>query len=394
VRVAFVHVPRYPCAVEITRQPRLAQGPLIVGDSEKPKRVLDCCAEAQRWGVLRGMTIRKALAACSQAVLIPPDPVLYGGLWESTIASFFEVSPEVEDEGWGRAYVNVAGLQSHYRSEEDLGRSIAEAVRTVSGLDASVGFASGKLIALAAADSAPAGGVCIVPANSEAAFLADADVALLPVDPEIVFRLQLLGLYTLGDVARLTVPELQSQFGLAGKRVWELANGIDVTPLVPMPRMETLAAGFTFESPVAGIDVMLAVAKQLLSRLQPSLRGRAVRELILQAELSTERGWERRMVLREAVSEEPRLLFVLRSLLNNFPPPQAISSLTLRLEGLTGESGKQLSLGDHSRLQRQLEETIEQLKARYGYSPVYRCVDVEPWSVIPEERQILVESDG
>jgi hypothetical protein len=68
--------------------------------------------------------------------------------------------------------------------------------------------------------------------------------------------------------------------------------------------------------------------------------------------------------------------------------------LTLRLDGLTGEKGKQLSLGEHARLQKQLEEAIQQLKARYGYSPVYRCVDVEPWSVIPEERQILVESDG
>ena len=80
--------------------------------------------------------------------------------------------------------------------------------------------------------------------------------------------------------------------------------------------------------------------------------------------------------------------------INNFPPPQAIQSLTLRLDDLTGETGKQLLLGERRHLQLQLEEAICQLKARYGYSPVYRCVDVEPWSVIPEERQILVESDG
>jgi DNA polymerase-4/protein ImuB len=99
-------------------------------------------------------------------------------------------------------------------------------------------------------------------------------------------------------------------------------------------------------------------------------------------------------VLREIVSEAERLAFIVRSILNNFPPPNAVRSLSLRLSGLTAATGKQLSLGDHGRLQRQLEETIQQLKARYGYSPVYRCVDVEPWSVIPEERQILIESDG
>jgi branched-chain amino acid transport system permease protein len=58
---------------------------------------------------------------------------------------------------------------------------------------------------------------------------------------------------------------------------------------------------------------MVAAAKQLLSRLLPSLRGRAARQITLQAELVTGRGWERQVVLREAVSESDRLSFVLRS---------------------------------------------------------------------------------
>jgi hypothetical protein len=116
--------------------------------------------------------------------------------------------------------------------------------------------------------------------------------------------------------------------------------------------------------------------------------------MTLQAELSSGCGWEQRLVFREAVSENDRMLFLLRSSLANFPPPEAVNSLSLQLGGLAGESGKQLHLGDRPRLQRQLEEAIQQLKARYGYSPVYRCLDMEPWSVIPEERQILVESDA
>ena len=394
MRVAFVSVSRYPCAVEISRRPVLAHGPLIVGDSDQPKRVLDCSEEAQRWGVHRGMSVRNALGACPHAVLVPPDPVLYGNLWEATLAAFAAVTPEVEDEEWGQAYLNVAGLQPHYRDEHELGLRIIEAVYAATGLEASAGIASSKLTALAAAHSVPAGDVCIVPDDGAAGFLSSQPVELLPVDPDVSAHLRLLGIETLGEVARLTVPELQSQFGFEGKRIWQLANGIDETPLYPRLQTEALAARFTFEAPVAGIDVMVAVARQLLSRLQPSLRGRAARGLTLQAELTSDRGWERCVVMREPVSEEQRLLFLLRSALTNFPPPQAIKSLTLRLDGLTGEKGRQLSLGEHARLQKQLEEVIQQLKARYGYSPVYRCVDVEPWSVIPEERQILVESDG
>jgi DNA polymerase-4/protein ImuB len=88
------------------------------------------------------------------------------------------------------------------------------------------------------------------------------------------------------------------------------------------------------------------------------------------------------------------LAFLLRTALTNSPPPQAIRSLSLRLSNLAGESGKQLSLGQKQRQQRQLEEAIRQLKTRYGYSPVYRCVEVEAWSAVPEDRRILVESDA
>jgi DNA polymerase-4/protein ImuB len=119
-----------------------------------------------------------------------------------------------------------------------------------------------------------------------------------------------------------------------------------------------------------------------------------VREFTLQAELASGRGWQKRLVFREAVSELQRLEYLLKSVLQNSPPPAAVRSLKLCLGGLAGETGKQMSLGERGRLQRQLEECIRQLKARYGYSPIYRCVDVEAWSVIPEERQILVESDG
>ncbi len=394
MRVAFVSLHRFVCAVETARDPRLARRPLIVGDSEQPSRVLDCSAEAAARGVRPGATIRQALSHCPDAVIVPPDPVLYLGKWESILDALSSVAPEVEDEEAGRAYLNVTGLETHYRDDAALASHIVEAVLGVSGLEASVGLANCKFSALAAAACCPPRESRVVAPGDEAAFLAPLEVELLPVEPAIVFRLRLLGLDLIGDVARLTLPELQSQFGFAGKRLWQLAHGIDETPLKPRKASEVLQAGVSLEASVAGIDVMIAIARQLLSRLRLSLRGRAARELTLQAELSSGRGWQHHLVFREPVSEDERLSFLLRSALTNFPPPQAIRSLSLRLSSLTGETGKQLALGQRGRQQRQLEEAIRQLKARYGYSPVYRCVDVEPWSVIPEERQILVESDA
>ena len=394
MRIAFVFIPRFPCAVEILRQPSLAARPLIVGDDEQPKRVFDCSLSAIAQGVRHDMTIRQALGSCPDAVVVPPDPVLYRLKWEAILDALDDISPEIEDEGPGRAYINVSGFGSHYRDDESLAIHTIESVGAVSGLSASVGLGNGKFFASAAATSSPSGEVRVVPAGMEAAFVAPLGIDLLPVDTEIIFRLRLFGMETIGEVAPLTISELQSQFGFEGRRIWHLVNGRDEEPLYPRFRAETVEACLSFEAPIAGIDVMVAASKQLLSRLSPALRGKAARELMLQAELVTGRGWERRIILREPVSEDERLAFVLRSSLQNAPPPNAVRNISLRLGNLTGETGKQLALGERGRVQRHLEEAIRQLKARYGYSPVFRCVDVEPWSVIPEARQILVESDA
>ncbi len=394
MRIAFVSIPGFPHAVEVQRQPTLARRPVIVGDAEQPKRVFDCSERALAQGVCPGMTIRQALSYCPDAVVVPPDPVRYRTTWESLLSALGEVSPEIEDEELGRAYVNVKGLAPHYRDEEALAARLVEVIRNASDLDARVGIAEGKFPAFAAATTCEPGRSCIARAGSEADLLAPLSMQMLPVEAAVITRLKLLGLERIGDVAALSVPELMSQFGFAGKRIWQLANGIDDEPLLPRKLPETLHATALLESSVAGIDVMVAITVQLLSRIRPSLRGRAARELILEAELESGRSWQYRLVFREPVSEDERLTFLLRSALNNFPPPQAIRSLSLYLSSLTSESGRQLSLGQKQHQQRQLEEAIRQLKTRYGYSPVYRCIDVEPWSVVPEDRQILVESDA
>jgi nucleotidyltransferase/DNA polymerase involved in DNA repair len=394
LRVAFVYIPRFACVVEASREPRLAGMPVVVGEGERPKRVAECSAEASEAGVRPGMRLREALSLCPGVTILEPDNVLYAATWHRVLAALDEISPEVEDARPGEAYLNAGGLDGHYRDEGALAARIRDAVREASGLGAAIGIARSKFSARTAATVAhERGEAVVVDDEAVAEFLAPLPASLLDVSPELVARLHVFGLDTIGEVARISLPQLQAQFGPEGRRLWKLANGLDDDQLRPRPRQEAVQASLSFEAPVGGIDILVAAGRQLLSRLRLPLRGRAVREMTLQAELSSGRGWERQMVLREAVSDNDRLSFVLRSTLQNTPPPAAVRSLTLRLSKLAGETGKQMYMGERGRMEHQLQEAIRQLKARYGASPIYRCVDVEPWSVIPEERQILIESD-
>src|SRR5437763_14955704 len=81
--------------------------------------------------------------------------------------------------------------------------------------------------------------VYIVPVGEGAAFLAWLSIEDLPVSVEMRRRLRLFGLRTLGELARLPQSAVAAQFGAEGTRAWELAHGVDRTPIVPYlpPRM-------------------------------------------------------------------------------------------------------------------------------------------------------------
>ena len=57
-----------------------------------------------------------------------------------------------------------------------------------------------------------------------------------------------------------------------------------------------------------------------------------------------------------------------------------------------GESGTQASLFADIRKQQQLREVMRQLETRLrARPPIYQVMDIEPWSRLPERRQVLVE---
>jgi DNA polymerase IV len=109
VRTACVYIPRFACAVETLRNPRLARRPLIVGDAEQPKHVLDCSGGAEAQSVRRGMTVRKALGLCPDAVVLPPDPVLYRAKWEAVRATVDAVAQTPVTPQAANGYLEAVG---------------------------------------------------------------------------------------------------------------------------------------------------------------------------------------------------------------------------------------------------------------------------------------------
>lgn len=392
MRAACVAISHLSASLERAADRGLVRRPVIVGDR---KTVVDCSGEAVAAGVAPGMPLREALARCPDAAFVQARLDHYERVFERGTGALERVSPFVEPhplEGW---YVDVRGLEGHYRDDLALAGALVEAVRSATGLLASAGLAEGKAISRIAAITSAPGDVCVVTPGREAAFLAPLDVALLPVSSRTVERLRAFGVRAVGDLTRFGLSPLQAQFGREGRRLWELAQGVDGEPVVGRLPREALRAEHQFDAPVVSADALVAAGQQLLRRLLRHLGHRAARVLRLALLSRGELVWERRETLREATTEFRRLDLALRTRLSLLILPEPVDELRLSLEGLCAEGGRQGSLlPDARESERQLAEAVRQLRARYGRPALYKIVEIDPCSPHPEERRALLPLDA
>ena len=406
VRVACVWLPQLPLRAEVLRRPILDGRPLVLSGAPGERKVVRLCSpEAERAGIRPGLPLREVLVLCPDAVILGPDPVRTAAVVEAVLVELERVSPTVEPDG-EQLFLDLRGLAALYcaapsaSSGPSLGRleqTIRAAVPPL--LRPRIGVAGSKFAASIASRLASAADARVVPADETAAFLAPLAIDHLSFAPELVQRLELLGLRTIGDLAALPFAAVQAQFGPVGARAWRLATGRDDEPVVPRHPIHSTRAASCFDDPLASIGAVMVALDQLLARAfaDPALDGCSARQLSLRALLVDGTSWERLFTFKEALAGRDAARRALRAKLE-LPgglPPAPIEELALELLGLGGFVAKQAKLFvARARQDGQIAEAARQLGARYGQVPLYHAVEVEPWSRIPERRWALVACDA
>ncbi len=390
MRIACILIPSFAVEIERLRDPRLAEQPLVVYDRHT---TIDASAGAD--GVRRGLPLRQAKAFAPHAAFVEANHALYRDVAEAMLDAMESIAPLIEPSGLGSAYADTRGLEGHYEDEFALAGALAGTVRDATSLLPAVGIADGKFVAWVAASITPPGDAGIVPPGREREFLQDKDVSHLPFGPDVVQRLDLLALRTLGDIAALPQPAVEAQFRSAGKRLWELASGIDHEPLRPRKRQEALRERVSFDAPVVATEALVMAGRQLVARLARRLRGRTARRMQMQLLAEERIVWERLETFREPTGDEARMTLILKTRLSLLELPQAVDTVAVTLTGIGREVAKQAKLFTDSKQNlNQIADAVRQLHARYGRPVVWRIAEVDPCSRHPEERSALVPYDA
>jgi len=330
-RIACIVLPLFPLAARLRSEPELVREAVVVTEGNgNAARVVAGTRLAREAGVKPGHTLPQARALCPKLVARPRDEECERAAQEALLEVAEAFSPRVEDAGDGVAYVDIEGLERHFKSDSpelELGRSLVAAADKA-GLPVRVGIASSKLAARVAA-GLPDSPV-IVPEGEEAAFLAPLPLARLAPEVEIASTLEQWGVRSIGDFARLPKERVASRLGRTGRELHATARGMDSRPLIPRELPPVFHEGTNLEWPLVSLEPFLFVGRAALERLCERLEsaGLACQRLGVELRLEPDGHQTRTIDMPAPTRDVKTLLTLVRLNLEETQPGAPVAGFT------------------------------------------------------------------
>ncbi|MCA3720132.1 DNA polymerase IV [Phenylobacterium sp.] len=247
--IAHIDCDAFYASVEKRDRPELRDRPVIVGGGRRGV-VTTCCYIARTFGVRSAMPMFKALAACPQAVVLPPDFPRYRAESRRLMDMMRDLTPLVQPLSLDEAWLDLSGTERLHGAPPALTLArLQSRIEAETGLTVSVGLAPNKFLAKIASDLDKPRGFSVIGAAEAQDFLAGRPVRLLPgVGPVMARSLERAGFERIGQLARADVRTLAARFGEFGLRLHAMARGEDARGVNPGQARKSISAETTFEA--------------------------------------------------------------------------------------------------------------------------------------------------
>ncbi|MEZ5275674.1 MAG: DNA polymerase IV [Opitutaceae bacterium] len=248
-------------AIEVRDHPELRGHPVAVGGDRDRRGVLTTCNyEARAFGVRSAMPTFMALQKCPHLIVVPVRFDAYRYESRRVRSLMQDYTSLIEPLSLDEAYLDVSHLP---RPAAEVAGELRRRIYRTTGLTASAGIATNKLLAKIASDWNKPNGQHEIRPEDVAAFMQTLPVRRVwGIGPVAAARLQSLGITTCGEMQQMTALELQQLFGRFGTELYDLCRGRDDREVETNRERKSLSTERTFR-------VDLETLGECQTRLEP-----------------------------------------------------------------------------------------------------------------------------
>ncbi len=378
--ILHVDMDAFFAAVEQLDNPSLRGHPVLVGGDPAGRGVVSTASyEARPFGCHSALPMATAMRLCPQAVVVPPRFERYLEISQQVSEILQQFTPLVEPLSIDEAFLDVTGSVRLLGSPERMAGELKARIHEGTQLTASVGVAPNKFLAKLASDLDKPDGLVVVPADDVQTFLDPLPISRMwGVGKATLPRFERMGVSTFADLRRLSVEELQAQFGQHGIKFHRLVRGMDDRPVVPDHEAKSVSHEITFPVDVADLDslrwMVLHQTEHVAQRLRRHrLVARSVRLKIRYGDFRT----ISRHTTLDAPTDETDLLWAAAASLfdawSKLQPP-AVRLIGMGVSQMSRREGQQLTLfeDEAAARRRQLDRALDAIRERFGQDAVSR----------------------
>lgn len=355
--------------------------PAIIGGDETRRAgiVLAKSQKAKEFGIQTAQTIYMAKAKCPSLKIYPSDYKIYKNYSDKLYNLLLEYTDKIERFSIDECFLDM----THYLMKDTLlnkATEISKRVKEELGFTVNIGVAHNKLLAKMASDFTK-------PDRVHTLFQEEIPTKMWPLPVSELFmlgrktvpKLYNMQIRTIGELAKVDVSLLNKKFGKHGIQMWEYANGIDNSEVIyKKEKPKGIGNSVTLPSNISQIDkleeILLALTEQVTYRLRKYNMLANIVNVQLRTKSFEDTSHQGKLLMATSSTKEiyEKAKKLLRQMFND---NMSIRLIGVRVDNLVEKEELQLSIFQDDKLKKQekLDEVIDSLKNKYGYSKITRA---------------------
>jgi len=359
-------------SVEQQANPELRGKPIAVVGGGGRTVITTSSYEARAKGVKTGMAVWEGKRCCPELIIVVGDNRKYTYTSTKINEIFRDFTPEVEAFSIDESWLDVSHSLGIFGCAENIAYQIKARIRHSFGITCSIGIAPNKLLAKLASDMQKPDGLTVIRPEDVARVLERMPIKdLCGIGRKMEKHLNLMSIYTCGELGRCDEARLTRKFGIVGRRLKEMGQGIDDSAVIPFgeeDEVKSVGHSRTLErdidDPAEIRRFLLQLSEMVGSRARRyGVSGKTIHLYVRYADFFS--SWGRQTTLRCYVNRSDEIHQAALSILDTVELEQPVRLLGITLSNLKHQA-EQLPLFEDERKKLFATQAMDKVNDRFG----------------------------